>query len=77
MTVAKLMQTRAAISAEIDAIPFDVSIDEVFQRKWTIEQEILKRKAVTLDDRDAQLEILAERGKILDVSDELAALVVA
>jgi hypothetical protein len=77
MTVAKLMQTRAAISAEIDAIPFDESIDEVFQRKWTIEQEILKRKAVTLDDRDAQLEILAERGKILDVSDELAALVVA
>jgi hypothetical protein len=75
MTIDSLMKTHTALTAEIHAIPLGQSIDEVFQRRWAIEEEILSRQATTLADRDRQISILAARAADgSDVSLDLARL---
>ncbi len=70
------MEGRAALTAEIDAIPLGQSIDEVFQRRWAVEESVLSCKATTIDELKAQLKILAARAADgADVADDLARLV--
>jgi hypothetical protein len=80
VTIENLMQAHAALSAQIDAIPLDQSIDEVFQRRWTIEETILGRAPTTVQDLQSQLLVLAARARDdVDVSaalEQLAAMLV-
>jgi hypothetical protein len=75
-----MMERRAALTAEIDAIPTDLTNEQefkdAFDRKWAVEQTILSCKALTLADRNAQIKILAARaGDGAEVADDLARLV--
>jgi hypothetical protein len=77
--ISTMMERRAALTAEIDAIPTDLTNEQefkdAFDRKWAVEQTILSCKALTLADRNAQIKILAARaGDGADVADDLARL---
>ena len=75
MTIAKLMQFRAALTEQIEAIPLGQPIDEVFQRRWAIEETILSCRAVRLGDLKRQLAVLAQRAADGgDVAEDLARL---
>jgi hypothetical protein len=80
MTIQTLMRERAALTAQLDAIPDDHASEpkfkETFAHRWAIEESVLSSTALTLADRDAQIEILAGRAHDgLDVADELTQLV--
>ena len=72
MTITNMMQQRAALDATLDAIPpaSAQAFEEIFDRKWQIEQTILESKAITLDELKRQIAILAERA--CDVGDAVA-----
>lgn len=65
MTIDSLMKDRAALTAEIDAIPTDLASEPAFKRafdrKWKVERSILAQKPTTLDELKYQLRILADR----------------
>ncbi|MFZ2076049.1 MAG: hypothetical protein WAV38_05225 [Xanthobacteraceae bacterium] len=65
MTIHNMMQSRAALTAQMDAAPTDLSSEaefkEIFERRWALEDSILSRQATTPADRDRQISILAAR----------------
>jgi hypothetical protein len=63
MTIDNLMQDRAALTAQIEAIQPDQSIDETFRRRWQLEEVILGCHAMTIDEIKVQLRILADRAR--------------
>jgi hypothetical protein len=76
MNISTLMQDRAAIDAQIEARPSDLSHEQefkgAFDRKWQIEETILSCRAVTIADRAMQIKILAGRARDgVDVADDL------
>jgi hypothetical protein len=74
MTIANMMQHRAALDATLDAIPGDLSREQefkdIFDREWQIKQTILGCRATTLDAIKQQIRILAQRAH--DVGDTVA-----
>jgi hypothetical protein len=79
MTIAKMMKDRAALTAEIDAVPADVSTDkkfrEIYERRWALERVVLSCTTLTLDELRSQLRILAARARDgADVADDLTRL---
>jgi hypothetical protein len=78
--ITAMMERRAEITAELDAVPEDLAHEAEFQatfdRKWAVEETILSCKATTLAERDSQLLVLAARAHDLGdgVAEDLARL---
>jgi hypothetical protein len=79
-SISTMMEARAEITRQLDAVPGDLASEEafkeVFERKWAVEQTILSFKAATLAERDMQVLVLAQRAADLGdgVADDLARL---
>jgi hypothetical protein len=72
MNISTLMQDRAAIDAQIEARPSDLSHEQEFKGALQIEETILSCRAVTIADRAMQIKILAGRARDgVDVADDL------
>jgi hypothetical protein len=67
MTIANMMQDRAALTAQLDAIPDDLASEpafkETFARRWAVEESILAHQAVTVAELRAQHATLAARAR--------------
>jgi hypothetical protein len=68
--ITAMMERRAEIAAELDAIPEDLAHEQefkdAFDRKWAVEETVLSCKATTLDAIKDQIRILAARAHDLD-----------
>jgi hypothetical protein len=74
MNIDNLMKDRAALTAQLDAVPEDLAHEQefkdAFDRKWTVEQAVLECQALTLSELKQQIKILAQRA--YDVGDSVA-----
>jgi hypothetical protein len=73
-SISTMMEDRAAIDAQIEAIPLDLSSEQefkdAFDRKRAVERAVLECQALTLTELKQQIKILAQRAR--DVGDAVA-----